>query len=51
MQTLLGYYDHVRVFGNDYDTPDGTAMRDYIHVMDLAQAHIQALDWILEQPL
>ena len=35
------------VFGDDYDTPDGTCIRDYIHVNDLAQAHILALDYLL----
>ena len=43
MQTLLGHDGPVRVFGSDYDTRDGTAIRDYIHVMDLAEAHIAAL--------
>jgi UDP-glucose-4-epimerase GalE len=38
----------VTVFGDDYDTPDGTCIRDYIHVNDLAQAHIQALEYLLE---
>jgi UDP-glucose 4-epimerase len=37
----------VTVFGNDYDTPDGTCMRDYIHVNDLAQAHILAVDYLM----
>jgi UDP-glucose-4-epimerase GalE len=37
----------VTVFGDDYDTPDGTCIRDYIHVNDLAQAHIQALEYLL----
>jgi UDP-glucose-4-epimerase GalE len=37
----------VTVFGDDYDTPDGTCIRDYIHVNDLAQAHIKALDYLL----
>jgi UDP-glucose 4-epimerase len=37
---------HVSVFGNDYDTPDGTAIRDYIHVSDLATAHIAALQYL-----
>ncbi|MBI4774019.1 MAG: UDP-glucose 4-epimerase GalE [Deltaproteobacteria bacterium] len=36
----------VRVFGTDYDTPDGTCLRDYIHVIDLAEAHVLALDWM-----
>jgi UDP-glucose-4-epimerase GalE len=38
----------VTVFGDDYDTPDGTCMRDYIHVLDLAQAHILALEYLME---
>lgn len=37
--------DYLRVFGNDYDTPDGTGVRDYIHVVDLAIAHVKALDY------
>jgi UDP-glucose 4-epimerase len=36
----------VRVFGNDYDTPDGTCVRDYVHVSDLARGHVFALDYI-----
>lgn len=40
-------YDHLNVFGNDYDTPDGTGVRDYIHVVDLAIGHIKAIDDIL----
>jgi UDP-arabinose 4-epimerase len=40
----LGTRPPVKVFGTDYDTPDGTAVRDYIHVMDLADAHLRALD-------
>ena len=42
----LGALPHVSVFGNDYDTPDGTAIRDYIHVSDLASAHIAALEYL-----
>ena len=44
-QTAIGKRPHLYVFGNDYDTPDGTGVRDYIHVTDLAEAHIAALDW------
>jgi UDP-glucose 4-epimerase len=43
LQVALGQRDHITVFGDDYDTPDGTCVRDYIHVVDLAQAHILAL--------
>ena len=38
----------VTVFGDDYDTPDGTCVRDYVHVCDLADAHVLALDWLLQ---
>lgn len=43
-QTAIGKRNMLSVFGNDYDTPDGTAIRDYIHVVDLARAHIAALN-------
>ncbi|MFM1651715.1 UDP-glucose 4-epimerase GalE [Brevibacillus sp. B_LB10_24] len=43
LQHLLGLRDKITVFGTDYDTPDGTCIRDYIHVLDLANAHILAL--------
>jgi len=46
MQTASGERDHLRIWGNDYPTPDGTAIRDYIHVMDLAEAHVKALHHI-----
>ncbi|MDA1099341.1 MAG: UDP-glucose 4-epimerase GalE [Proteobacteria bacterium] len=45
-QTALGILPHMDVFGNDYPTPDGTCVRDYIHVSDLAQAHVAVLDHI-----
>jgi UDP-glucose 4-epimerase len=44
LQTALGQREHVRVYGDDYPTPDGTAVRDYIHVRDLAEAHLLALE-------
>ncbi len=44
LQVALGQREHVTVFGSDYATPDGTCVRDYIHVVDLAQAHILALE-------
>ena len=44
MKAVLGAGPAVRVFGNDYPTPDGTCIRDYIHVDDLADAHVRALD-------
>ena len=43
-----GQIDHIRVFGTDYPTTDGTCIRDYVHVNDLAQAHLLALDALLE---
>lgn len=45
-QVAVGRRDAVHVFGNDYDTPDGTGVRDYIHVMDLATGHVAALAWM-----
>ncbi len=47
MQTASGERDHLRIWGNDYPTPDGTAIRDYIHVVDLAKAHVVATQRIL----
>ena len=44
-QVAAGVRDHLNVFGNDYPTPDGTGVRDYIHVMDLAEGHLRALDY------
>ena len=40
----------LKVFGNDYPTPDGTCVRDYVHVLDLADAHLRALDWMDREP-
>lgn len=45
-QVAVGRRDRVHVFGDDYDTPDGTGVRDYIHVMDLAAGHVAALAWM-----
>ena len=44
-QTAAGIRDQLSIFGNDYDTPDGTCIRDYIHVVDLAKAHVAALEY------
>lgn len=44
LQAALGLREHVQIFGTDYDTPDGTCIRDYIHVLDLAEAHVKALE-------
>ena len=48
LQVAGGRREHVSVFGRDYDTPDGTCIRDYIHVMDLCQAHLLALAWLAD---
>src|SRR5699024_9613205 len=50
VEAALGKRDSVSVFGSDYDTPDGTGVRDYIHVSDLADAHVLALAALVEQP-
>ncbi|MFA6922649.1 MAG: UDP-glucose 4-epimerase GalE [Bacteroidales bacterium] len=46
-QTAIGKHEFLRVFGNDYNTPDGTCIRDYIHVVDLAKAHVIAVERLL----
>ncbi|WP_214694348.1 UDP-glucose 4-epimerase GalE [Exiguobacterium sp. s160] len=48
-QVAVGKLNELSVFGDDYDTPDGTGVRDYIHVVDLASGHLQALDYIMDQ--
>jgi UDP-glucose 4-epimerase len=48
LQAAAGKRKAISVFGNDYDTPDGTCIRDYIHVTDLAQAHVLGLEYLLE---
>jgi len=45
-QVAVGRRDHLSVFGSDYDTKDGTGVRDYIHVQDLAEGHVKALEWL-----
>ncbi|MDC0887262.1 UDP-glucose 4-epimerase GalE [Altererythrobacter sp.] len=50
VEAALGKRDSVAVFGTDFDTPDGTGVRDYIHVSDLAAAHVHALDALIAQP-
>jgi len=50
VEAAVGKRDHVAVYGCDYPTRDGTCIRDYIHVSDLAAAHVAALEWLLEHP-
>lgn len=49
-QVAIGKRECLSVFGNDYDTHDGTGVRDYIHVVDLAKAHLAALNWLESKP-
>ncbi|MEE8384928.1 MAG: UDP-glucose 4-epimerase GalE [Dehalococcoidia bacterium] len=46
LKVALGQREHLQIFGTDYDTPDGTCVRDYVHVEDLASAHVRALETI-----
>ena len=46
MEVASGERDKVKIYGNDYKTRDGTGIRDYVHVSDLAKAHIDALDYL-----
>jgi len=48
-QTAVGKLACLSVFGDDYDTPDGTGVRDYIHVMDLSDAHVKAIEYLTKQ--
>ena len=47
-QTAMGIREQLKIFGNDYDTPDGTCIRDYIYVVDLAKAHVKAMERVLD---
>jgi len=49
-QTAAGLREKITIFGDDYNTPDGTCIRDYIHVVDLAKAHVKTLDYLNQQP-
>jgi UDP-glucose 4-epimerase len=48
-QVAVGRREYLTVFGNDYDTVDGTGVRDYIHVMDLAQGHVSAIQYMADK--
>src|SRR5690554_8004739 len=49
MEALTGKRKELLIFGNDYQTPDGTGVRDYIHVTDLAVGHLMAFDYLIKQ--
>jgi UDP-glucose 4-epimerase len=49
MEAAAGIRDGLTVFGDDYDTPDGTCIRDYVHVSDLADAHVSAMDYLVRE--
>ncbi len=49
-QVAVGKLERLGVFGDDYDTPDGTGVRDYIHVVDLAKGHVKAINYIFSNP-
>jgi UDP-glucose 4-epimerase len=46
MEVAIGMRKELQIFGNDYETPDGTGVRDYVHVSDLADAHVRAFDYL-----
>ena len=48
LQVAAGHRDYITIFGDDYDTPDGTCVRDYIHVLDLAEAHVLAMQGLAQ---
>ena len=48
-EVVVGKRDHIKIFGNDYNTPDGTAIRDFIHVSDLADIHLKVANYLLEK--
>jgi UDP-glucose 4-epimerase len=50
VEAAVGKRDHVAVYGTDYPTPDGTCIRDYIHVSDLAAAHVETLEYLIDNP-
>ncbi|WP_174275176.1 UDP-glucose 4-epimerase GalE [Sphingomonas bacterium] len=50
VEAATGKRGHVGIYGDDYATPDGTGVRDYIHVSDLADAHVDALEWLIANP-
>jgi UDP-glucose 4-epimerase len=51
LQVLVGRLEKLTVFGDDYNTPDGTCLRDFIHVVDVGRGHLDALNWMGRQPV
>jgi UDP-glucose 4-epimerase len=51
METAVGIRPQLSIFGDDYDTEDGTCIRDYVHVNDLADAHVRSLEYIAEKDI
>ena len=49
METIIGVRDYIEIFGDDYQTDDGTCIRDYVHVSDLADAHVRALKYLNQE--
>ena len=48
MKVAFGQKNNLQVYGNDWETPDGTCIRDYIHVMDVSEGHVKVLEYLLE---
>ena len=48
LDVISGLRENIKIFGDDYDTPDGSGVRDYIHVVDLAIGHIKAIEFLFE---
>ena len=46
-QTVIGKHPFLKIYGSDYETEDGTCIRDYIHIMDLAEAHIKSINYLI----
>ena len=49
LEVAMGKRKQINIFGNDWNTPDGTGIRDYIHVMDLAESHFAALNYLMSE--
>ena len=49
-EVAIGKREKITVFGNNYNTPDGTCIREYIHVVDIAKSHVKAMDFLINNP-